>query len=319
MTPLLIVPSGAMTTLPPAVLISEEPLEGRDDAAESWRSADWLIRAKALAVLPTVATLKTLRVTLPGLRNARAQGQGLFMIADPKFSPAADQGGPCERRDLPSMSATYFGDLAARRSVVSRLCRLEGTAREADQLKALLGGDVLTQAQAREANLRDPVIARRMASAQVVAFATHGLATGDLGLAEPALALALPRPEDGDDDGLLTASEAAGLRLSADWVLLSACNTARPDAVDAEGLSGLVRAFLFAGGKSLLVSHWRIDDAASATLVAETIRLRTGGASKAKALQSASLAMLRGEIGSASDASAHPAIWAPFMLLGEVR
>ena len=91
---------------------------------------------------------------------------------------------------------------------------------------------------------------------RVIQFATHGLVAGDLsGLAEPALVLTPPRVPTEADDGLLTASEIAALRLNADWVVLSACNTAAGTGQGAEALSGLARAFFYAGARALLVSH----------------------------------------------------------------
>ena len=83
---------------------------------------------------------------------------------------------------------------------------------------------------------------------RVVYFATHGLVAGDVkGLAEPSLALTTPKQPSDVDDGLLTASEVAQLKLNADWIVLSACNTAAGDKPGAEAFSGLARAFFYAG------------------------------------------------------------------------
>jgi len=105
-----------------------------------------------------------------------------------------------------------------------------------------------------------------------VYFATHGLVAGDLekfakGKVEPALALSIPDKPSDLDDGLLSASEVAQLKLNADWVVLSACNTAAGDKPGAEALSGLARAFFYAGARSLLVSHWEVDDQVTAELM----------------------------------------------------
>jgi CHAT domain-containing protein len=84
---------------------------------------------------------------------------------------------------------------------------------------------------------------------RVVYFATHGLVAGDIkGLAEPSLALTLPAQPSDLDDGLLTASEVAQLKLNADWVVLSACNTAAGDKPGAEVLSGLMLIYRFGCG-----------------------------------------------------------------------
>jgi CHAT domain-containing protein len=106
---------------------------------------------------------------------------------------------------------------------------------------------------------------------RVVYFATHGLVAGDVkGLGEPALALTLPLEPSDADDGLLTASEVAQLKLNADWVVLSACNTAAGDKPGAEALSGLVRAFFYAGARTLLVSHWSVVTDAATRLTTST-------------------------------------------------
>jgi CHAT domain-containing protein len=87
------------------------------------------------------------------------------------------------------------------------------------------------------------------------------------GKIEPALALSIPDKLTDFDNGLLSASEVAQLNLNADWVALSACNTVAEEKPGAEALSGLARAFFYAGARSLLVSHWEVDDEATATLM----------------------------------------------------
>jgi CHAT domain-containing protein len=95
---------------------------------------------------------------------------------------------------------------------------------------------------------------------QVVAFATHGLVAGEIkGLAEPGLVLTVPDQPTEADDGLLTASEVATLALDADWVILSACNTAAGDKPGAEALSGLARTFFMPAParSSFPTGRWR--------------------------------------------------------------
>ncbi len=316
---LLIAPSGPMTALPPAVLVVEEPTEGDDRSAETLgHGTEWLIKHKALAVLPSVGALRTLRS-----RAAQAPAGGrLFMMADPSFDGRADAKGratdnACRGKGGDTDTRIIFRDGAAVRGELAKLCRLSGTRREGDALKKMVDGDLLMGVEAREARLREPAVRDRLSRAGIVAFATHGLVAGQGGQGEPSLVLAAPLASEAGDDGLLTASEIAGLRLSAEWVLLSACNTASPDGSESYGLSGLSRAFFHAGARSVLASHWRIDDVAAETLTITTIGYHRSGDSKAEALQKASLAMMAGEIGPKDDASAHPAFWAPFTLIGD--
>jgi CHAT domain-containing protein len=183
---------------------------------------------------------------------------------------------------------------------------LRTIARALDPRSALL----LTGSQATEAMVeRAP-----LNSYDILVFATHGLVSGDLrGLGEPALVLTPPRGGDaaGQRDGLLTASEIALLDLNADWVILSACNTAAGEGGNAPTFSGLARAFVQAGARSLLLSQWPLEDRTASTLTIDTVRNVAGGMNKSAALQSAQLAMV-GRGGPA----AHPAFWAGFMLVG---
>ena len=118
------------------------------------------------------------------------------------------------------------------------------------------------------------VMSLDLSATRVVAFATHGLAAGDLnGLNEPALALTSPEVSgDEESDGLLSMSEILGLDLNADWVVLSACNTAAADGAGAEAVSGLGRAFFYAGARSLLVSHWPVYSQATTELMITVFR-----------------------------------------------
>src|SRR5262249_27576276 len=112
-----------------------------------------------------------------------------------------------------------------------------------------------------------------LARYRVIAFATHGLVPGDLtGLTEPALALSSPSLARVDGDGLLTLGEVLGLRLNADWVVLPACNTASGNGSGSEALSGLARAFFYAGARSLLVSNWPVETTSARVLTTDLFR-----------------------------------------------
>jgi CHAT domain-containing protein len=129
----------------------------------------------------------------------------------------------------------------------------------------------------------------------IVYFTTHGLVAGDAeGLAEPSLVLSIPKQPSEFDDGLLTASEVAQLKLNADWVVLSACNTIAGDKPGAEALPGLARSFFYAGARALLLSHWAVSSEAATRLAISTFdRLKTGPKlGRAEALRQAMLAYL---------------------------
>jgi len=95
---------------------------------------------------------------------------------------------------------------------------------------------------------------------KIIAFATHALVPGDLdGLDEPALALSSPEVTGDKEDGLLTMGEIMKLKLNADWVILSACNSGASNGAGQEAVSGLGRAFFYAGTRSLLVTLWPVE------------------------------------------------------------
>ena len=108
----------------------------------------------------------------------------------------------------------------------------------------------------------------------------------------------------------------AQLKLNADWVVLSACNTIAGDKPGAEALSGLARSFFYAGARALLVSHWAVDSAAATRLTTSTFdRLKADPKlGRAEALRQSMLAYLND---TSSPRNAYPAFWAPFALIGE--
>ena len=123
------------------------------------------------------------------------------------------------------------------------------------------------------------------------------------------------------DDGLLTASEVAGLKLDADWVVLSACNTAGAgEKGDAEAFSGLARAFFYAGARALLVSHWYVDSDAAVKLTTKAFAALSAdpGIGRAEAMRRAVLAVMRDTTRPAHWIPAvHPGVWPPFVVVGE--
>jgi CHAT domain-containing protein len=159
-----------------------------------------------------------------------------------------------------------------------------------------------------------------------VAFATHGLVPGDLdGLTQPALALSAPDVAGVDGDGLLTLDKILALRLNADWIVLSACNTANGQGARAEAVSGLGRAFFYAGARALLVSNWPVETTSARALTTDLFRRQQEdpSASRAQALQQTMNWLI--DQGTFVDAAsektvfsyAHPIFWAPFTLIGD--
>ena len=312
----LIAASGALTSLPLAVLVTAPP-EGDDGDPLDLRDTHWLVRDRTLATLPNVAALRVLRVIAPATGHEAADP---FLGFAPVFDGASGQ---------PSRGATVARDsFRGAQPMIEKVRHLPvlSSGPEVEAMSRALGAApdaVIRGAAASKAEVLALDAQGRLGRTRILAFATHGLLSGDFGLPEPALALTPPLASPAEhperDDGLLTASDIAGLHLAADWVVLSACNTGAGDSPGAEGLSGLARAFFYAGARSLLVSHWRVRDDAARYLTTQAITLQSkdGALSRAQALRKAELALMDdGSLDGSSEPLSHPAAWAPFVLVG---
>jgi len=160
----------------------------------------------------------------------------------------------------------------------------------------------------------------------VIAFATHGLVPGELdGLTQPALALSAPEVAKVGGNGLLTMEKILALRLNADWVVLSACNTASGNGAGSEAISGLGRAFFYAGARALLVSNWPVETTSARALTTDLFRRQATDQrlSRARALQQTIIGLIdEGRFvdpatGRVVFSYAHPIFWAPFTLVGD--
>ena len=303
---LVLVPTGPLTSLPFQVLVTEPPAAGLAQA-EALKRASWLVRSHATAVLPSVPSLAALRRVGAELKAA----EPFLGVGDPVLNgPSAPAASGQSRAGATALAAVYrngVADLRALRDLVplpetAAELRAIASALDVSEDKLLLG-----QA-ATETRLKQTPLDRF----RILHFATHGLVSGELsGLAEPALVLTPPFRASETDDGLLTASEVAGLRLGADWVVLSACNTAAGSDVGADALSGLARAFFFAGARALLVSHWAVNSAATVWLTTETFKRLAAEPQlgRAEAFRRTMLSMI--------DAGQPPSSWAPFVIVGE--
>jgi len=305
---LLLVPDGPLNGIPFAALVASKPRRQLRNPAE-YRGVDWLVRHYAISVLPSAGALRAQRVLAK--RGAPAP-EPFVGFGDP------DLRGPAgETRSRAKVAMAARGAVADAREV-RELPPLPETRAELTRMAELLGappGAVLLRQAATERRLKGMDLARY----RVIAFATHGLIAGDFhGYGEPALVLTPPEQGDEVDDGLLGASEVAQLRLNADWVVLSACNTAAPDGTPgADRLSGLARAFFYAGSRALLVSHWPVASEAAVRLTTGAIDAlaRDAAIGRAEALRRSMVALIDDR--AAPDTFAHPLVWAPFSLVGE--
>ncbi len=299
-----VVPDGPLTSLPFGLLVTEYT-DGADDDPAVLRATHWLIRRQALTTLPSVESLRVVR-QMPPPAPDRVAFAG---FGDPEL------GGSLSVLALSRGAGVMRGGLADGDQLRS-LSPLPQTRAELLGIAATLGARASAVRLGRGAT-ETAVKDADLSKTRVLAFATHGLLSGDIaGLSEAALVLTPPEDPSVADDGLLTASEIADLTLDADWVLLSACNTAGGAEPGAEGLSGLARAFLFAGARSIMVSHWPVRDDAAARLTTVALdRLASGQArGRSQALRQSMLALMDD---TRDPSLAHPSAWAPFVLVGE--
>lgn len=308
----------ALTDVKHILLVNEAALQslpfGLLGSSPAATSPQWLAQRFSFSVLPSVNALKALRV---------------FSSRNPGSKPFAGFGDPA-LNDRPAPDAAInagllfrSGNFLASDAGISGIADVDAI-RKANSLPQTA---LELQAIARALNasnddvyLRERATETRVKSLDLspyrfIAFATHGVIAGEMpGLAEPGLILTPPSAGSAADDGYLSSSEIAQLKLNADWVVLSACNTASVDGSGSgEGLSGLAKAFFFAGSRSLLVSNWPVDSLATQRLVTRTISLyaTSPGIRKSDALKQASAEM------ATSTDYAHPFYWAAFSVVGD--
>jgi CHAT domain-containing protein len=322
---LIVVPDDVLVPLPFAALVtSSETGEFRKLAElyaagapltakqlKSYSSLAWLINDYAVTVLPSATSLRALR----GLPHSNSAGAEKFVgFGDPVLNGrGVSRGGP--------MPGGH--DAGSILDDIRRLNRLPGTRRELLAVARALGADpdkaVYVGSRATKPMVQKLNVEGRLERTRVVAFATHALTTGALtGLTQPALVLTPPATFDGQDDGLLKLNDILELKLPrADWVILSACRTAAGDD-SGEGLSGLARAFFFAGARSILVTHWSVEDRAAEALMSEVFSEfgRSQKVPPAEAVRRGMLKLMTRGTGSTAY-WAHPFAWAPYFLVGE--
>jgi CHAT domain-containing protein len=286
-TSLLVAADGALAALPFATaLTAPEP-------------GAFVARRMAVTQLPSAGALFALRRAPTPAAAARP----LFGVGDPQFKSTAVPGRAALNASATRYDAAWgfrYGDIPA----------LPETRAELTALAQALGANAQADLLLGAAATREAVLAAPLQDRRVVAFATHGLMPGELpGVSKPALALA--PGADPNASPLLELDDVLTLRLNAQAVLLSACNTAAGEQGGA-AMSGLVRGFFFAGSRSVLATHWSVETASAAALTTATFTAR---APRAQALRSAQLAMIEGSLGGGR--WAHPFYWAGYALFGD--
>lgn len=316
--------SGALSRLPFAVLVTSLPssAQGKNSSADL-QAMPWLIKEAAITQLPSVNTLVILR-KMPSSPPGRETFIG---FGDPEFSANANAARQGTRGFRKLGVGSAWRQVADSPGIIqfdyNLIPPLPDTRDELLSVAAALKADPARDLFFGKEASRDNFMRADLSKKKIVAFSTHGLLPGDIpGIDEPALALANP---GNGEHGLLTLTNILRLKMDADWVVLSACNTAASDGSDADAISGLGRGFFFAGSRALLVTHWSVETVSARLLVT---RLFSNFANDPKATRAESLRQsiltlmntrLQDETMGTKDLStySHPMFWAPFSLVGD--
>lgn len=337
---IILVPEGPLSRLAFSALLTETPDQAEfSPNSPNYREAPWLVRRFAVSALPSLSALSILRGDIP----AHAPAEPFLGVGDPLLDdhPAKTRGFHAsvgakflhvrDVRNTAEVQQTHSTAVEMRDIRLDRIRQqpsLPDTAVELRRIAELLGADeesLLLREAATEQRVKETLLNRY----GTLSFATHGVLAGELGRGiEPGLILTPPAEATDTDDGFLSLSEVAALDLNADWVLLSACNTAASSANPSkessaenfahngggEGLTGLAKAFTYAGAKALLVSQWSVASGPTVELMESLFRnYRDREHTRAEAHRQAMLGMLDAD----DPLYSHPSIWAPFVVVGD--
>jgi CHAT domain-containing protein len=318
---LLIVADGALQFVPFAAL----PLPAvPPDNAAVYRP---LITEHETVNLPSASTLAVLRQEIkerkPAAKILAVLADPVFMLNDTRFTtttsvrarpdnvtaPQAAQRGLALNVTKAAADAGLTAEAGLRGIQIPRL---PGTRREAEQILTLVPAASQMHVFDFAAN-RAAVTAAELGAYRYVHFATHGF----LDSQHPELSgilLSMYDAQGVPQDGFLRAHEVFNLKLAADLVTLSACQTGLGKEIKGEGLVGLTRGFMYAGAPRVVVSLWNVSDEGTAELMTRFYRgLLQAGQRPAAALQAAQVSMLK------EQKFAAPFYWAAFTLQGEWR
>jgi CHAT domain-containing protein len=333
---LVVVATGPLGQIPLALLPTAPVEQGRPETLlfENFQTVPWLIRKVSITRAPSAAAFALQRQVPPGSPDRRA----FAGFGDPIYHPGQIDEAEKQPVELASRGArlrvrgvrvTQKGALDNEKMVTSHielLNRLPDTADEIESIAQAIGAEPAKDVYLGQRASEDAVKSMDLSDRRVIAFASHALIPGDLdGLDQPALALSAPSVTGLSDDGLLTMGEVMHLNLNADWVVLSACNTGAAEGAGGEAVSGLGRAFFYAGTRALLVSMWPVETTSAKKLTTRLFEVQTQspGISRARAFRQSVLDLMDGPgifdqtTGKTVASYAHPLFWAPFIIVGE--
>lgn len=316
------IPEGAPVSVIPESFLALLPFEALVAKGEAhWQNGPWGPYPTGITYAADVHTLAyyqslSAMTLVRTLATKRTNGNRLLVMADPVFAitdARLQQEHPAMRLAKHENDPNYRLMAAVEEETTGslNLKRLIGTGDLAEDLRKLYGtnADVYLGLQSSKEVLMDSV-APKMGLYKYVVFATHGFAgNGIPGIMEPVLALTMVPP---GTDGLLTASEVAGLKMNADVAALTACQTGLGIKLAGEGVISMGRAFQLAGAKSVIMSLWSVSEKSSMKLMVSFFENLMQGKSKVEALTAARAVLRQSGFG-------HPFFWSAFVLVGESK
>lgn len=304
--------SGRLGELPFAALVTSPPQPGTE--------TQWFGDRASFVLLPSVAALRAMpRELRAAERRPRYVAYGAPDLAQTADAPPPDQAAMPKGLANPALLRASFGPLTT-------------AGREMQEVAQAMGADpasIHADRAATEAAVRAD---QRISVARIVHFATHGLLPDPEAptpiLGEPGLVFTPPAMPSPEDDGVLSASEVSGMRLSADWLILSACTTATAGGGDSaigdpDSLGVLSRAFLFAGARRLVASHWNLSAVTGRLIVTRMLKDVTLDPTlhPSQALARTQRALRTGRYADGSEVFGwdrewqHPFFWAPLSII----
>ncbi|MCX8159877.1 MAG: CHAT domain-containing protein, partial [Candidatus Saccharicenans sp.] len=279
---LLIIPDDILTILPFETLTLSD------------QTTDWLVRHFTINYAPSLSSLKGLAHN-QNRKNRKKPSYNLLAVGDPFY-------GELEDKYAELSTKTIFQDLYTLSEM--KFYRLRYSDEEVRRISASIPKSmVLTRERASE----DLVKRANLANYRILHFAAHGL-IDDQKPARSAIVLTLDN--DPAEDGFLQMREILNLKLNADLVVLSSCQTGLGQFIRGEGVEGLSRAFFYAGASSVLMSLWTVNDQVASQFMERFYLHLKESQSQAEALRSVKLEMI------SSGVVSHPYYWAPFILNG---
>jgi CHAT domain-containing protein len=292
---LIIIPHGSLLSIPFEILVNEVPKDN------SFQDAKWLISKHNVVYYPSISSFY-------GMKNFKKKEikNNFAGFGDPQLSQI--------KKEVVVENVININKIFQRGGVgdVNEIRKLPELPNTSEELKTILkyfgSGNVYLKDNFTEKKIKSLDLSKY----SVLSFATHGVVANELtSVNEPGLITTPPSQGSVEDDGILTSSEIKKLKLDAELVILSACNTASGDSgPSAEGLSGLASSFFYAGARSLLVSHWYVEDNSTAELMKDTFGNIKNNLNFSESLRKTKIAMI------SNKSTSHPIFWAPFVLVG---